>query len=91
MLRDIPQGDVQTTELIQLEYRRELYLRAVEVVRSDVAPDTWQAFELSAIEGISNDEVARRSGKSIGTVYAARSRVMKRLRDAVAEMDASEQ
>ncbi len=91
VLGETPQPDSQADELIQLEFRRELFLRAVEIVRTDVAPETWQAFELTTIGGMNRAEAARQLGKSIGTVYAARSRVMKRLRDAVAEMEASQQ
>ena len=77
----------ETDSLIELEYRRELYLRAAAFVRTDVDPITWQAFERTVIGGISNAQAAQELGKSIGTIYAARSRVMKRLRTAIAEIE----
>jgi len=77
--------------LFALEYHRELYLRAAEIVRTDVNCDTWKAFELTVIEGFSNSDAAIKLDKSIGTIYAARSRVMKRLRDAVADIEESQQ
>ena len=81
------QHDVETESLIELEYRRELYLRAAAFVRKDVDPVTWRAFELTVISGMSNADAAQELGKSIGTIYAARSRVMKRLRAAIAEIE----
>lgn len=79
--------DDETDSLIELEYRRELYLRAAALVRTDVDPITWQAFERTVIGGLSNAQAAQELGKSIGTIYAARSRVMKRLRTAIAEIE----
>ncbi len=81
------QHDVETESLIELEYRRELYLRAAAFVRKDVDPVTWRAFELTVISGMSNADAAQELGKSSGTIYAARSRVMKRLRAAIAEIE----
>lgn len=77
----------ETDSLIELEYRRELYLRAAACVRTDVDPETWRAFEMTVIGGVSNANAAQELGKSIGTIYAARSRVMKHLRTAVAEIE----
>lgn len=83
--------DPKTASLIEFEYRRELYLRAAEQVRVDIQPDTWKAFEMTAIEGMSNEAAAQELGKSIGVIYAARSRVMKRLSNIVSETEGSYQ
>ena len=87
LLKQVPQPDGETGSLIELEYRRELYLRAAEQVRIDIHPDTWKAFEFTAINGMSNEAAARELGKSVGTIYTARSRVMKRLSRIVAEIE----
>lgn len=63
------------------ELQREQLLRCAAIVRSEVNLETWQAFELTVIHGQSCEAAAETIGKSIGTVYAARSRIMKRLRD----------
>lgn len=68
---------------LALETLREEYHRAAAIVRNDVNADTWQAFELTTIHGKSCEEVADLLGKSVGTVYASRSRVMVRLRQQV--------
>lgn len=65
------------------EYRREVLLWAAAQVRDDVQPQTWQAFWLTAVEGRSCSEVAADLGLSIGSVYAARSRLLKRIREQI--------
>ena len=67
------------------EVMREQFLRAAAVVCTDVNSETWQAFELTVIQGLSCEDAATQLCKSIGTVYAARSRVFKRLRDQIEE------
>ena len=68
-----------------------MYLRASEQVRSKVENETWQAFELTAVNGMPIEEAARESGKSVGSVYAARSRIMKQLADIVSQLEKSYQ
>ncbi|MEM8671604.1 MAG: sigma-70 family RNA polymerase sigma factor [Planctomycetota bacterium] len=75
--------------VLDTEYQRQLYLRASEIVRTDVDPATWKAFELTTVDGMSSADAARELGKSVGTVYAARSRVMKRLSAIVSELEES--
>lgn len=89
LLEQLPEPDPATQSLVELEYRRELYLRAAEQVRVDIQHDTWMAFELTAIRGMSNKAAACELGKSVGTIYAARSRVMKRLTQIVTEIESS--
>jgi RNA polymerase sigma-70 factor (ECF subfamily) len=90
LLLDQPGDDPEADAQIELEYRRELYLRAAKIVRGDVEPETWRAFELTVIEERSIDEAAVELDKSVGTIYAARSRIMRRLRQAVQELEKAE-
>lgn len=69
------------------EYQREQYLRAAAMVRSDVNAETWQAFELTVIEGMTCEDAASVIGKSVGVVYASRSRIVKRLREQIELME----
>ncbi len=85
------QPDPETVSLIEWEYRRELYLRAARIVKRDVQPDTWRAFQLTVIDGMSNQAAAKELGKTLGTIYTARCRIMQRLRDLIAEMEAAEE
>ena len=90
LLLEQPSVDEESNAEIELEYRRELYLRAASRVRGDVDPETWQAFELTVIEGRSINAAAVQLDKPVGTIYAARSRIMRRLREAVRELERSE-
>ena len=83
---DSPQSDAE----IELEYRRELYLRAARQVRVDVEPETWRAFELTVIQEMNMDEAALALNKSIGAIYVARSRIMQRLREIIRELEERE-
>ena len=77
-------GNVETQ--IEYEYQRQLYRRAAEIVRDSVNADTWLAFFHTVVEGESTEVVAARLGKTIGNVHAARSRLMRRLQNAVREL-----
>jgi RNA polymerase sigma-70 factor, ECF subfamily len=90
LLLELPSDDLDSAAQIELEYRRELYLRAAKMVRHDIEPETWRAFEMTVIENRSIDEAATKLDKPVGTIYAARSRVMRRLRRAVQELEQSE-
>jgi RNA polymerase sigma-70 factor (ECF subfamily) len=87
LLEEQQHPDEETGREVDLEYRRELYLRAADLVRVDVHQDTWRAFEMTVIDEKDIDEVASQLGKSVGVIYAARSRVMRRLREAVRELE----
>ena len=62
------------------EYRDHLVGRAAEVMKAEFQPTTWQAFWGLAVEGKSGAEVAAALGLSVEAVYAAKSRVLRRLR-----------
>jgi RNA polymerase sigma-70 factor (ECF subfamily) len=70
------------------EFDRELLEHASERVRARVEPSTWEAFRLTAIEGLSGAEAAGRLGLGIYAVFKARSRVQKLLQQEVAELEA---
>jgi RNA polymerase sigma factor (sigma-70 family) len=65
------------------EYALRIFHWAASVVRPQVAEQTWQAFELTAIDGLNGTEVAASLNMSTGAVYLARSRVMSRLKQVV--------
>jgi RNA polymerase sigma-70 factor (ECF subfamily) len=82
-------GNIPSEPELDLEYKRQVYLRAAEKVRAKVTETNWMAFELTALEGVSIEQVARELGKSVGTIYAARSRIMKQLSDIVSRLEES--
>lgn len=66
---------------IDLEFMRERYQQAAAAVRRKIDALTWAAFEMTAIGGASCEFAAESLDRSIGSVYAARSRVMRRLQE----------
>ena len=66
-----------------------MFLRASELVRGKVSESTWQAFYRTSVLEEAVDEVANQLKVSIGSVYIARSRVMKRLQEAVRSLEDS--
>lgn len=67
------------------EYERSVFRWAAEKVREVVAGHTWDAFWLTSVEGISVSEAATRLKTRPGNIYFARSRVMSRIKELVAE------
>ncbi len=56
---------------------------AADQVRLRTDSSTWSAFWMTSIEGVTVEEAARKLGISVGQVYVARCRIVKRLREAV--------
>ncbi len=81
------EGGIDLDSQLEREYRRQLFRRAAEVVRSRTDENTWQAFAMTMIDGIPIAEAAKRLERSEAVVYAARSRIMRRLRDVVKELE----
>lgn len=71
-------------ELTEAEYRQQLVSRALKIMQSDFEPTTWRAcWEL--IEGERPAaEIAAELGLTAGAVYAAKFRILARLRQELA-------
>jgi RNA polymerase sigma-70 factor (ECF subfamily) len=78
------------SDLLRLEYRREVFRWAARQVRKEFHEDTWAAFWRTAVEGRAIEAVATELGKNRGSIYAARSRVMRRIQEKVAEFEEEE-
>ena len=83
VLGDVPSPDPGIESLIETEYQRELYLRASAIARRSVSEPVWLAFEWTVLQERPIEQVARLLNLSVGSVYAARSRVVRRLRDQI--------
>jgi len=94
-------GASQVQELmLTLEAREDLAQRLEEAfdlelleaakvrVRLRVAPHTWEAFRLLALEGLPVAEVADRVHLQAAMVYVARSKVQKMLQEEVQKLEA---
>jgi RNA polymerase sigma-70 factor (ECF subfamily) len=94
-------GDADVQELIQtLEARKDLLqkleeafdhelLEAAKVqVQLRVAPHTWEAFRLVALEGQPVADVAARVHLQVAMVYVAKSKVQKMLQEEIQKLEA---
>jgi RNA polymerase sigma factor (sigma-70 family) len=83
--QEAPEKD--NSSLVRMEVRRQLFREAAQRAREEFEESTFRAFWLTAVEDISIEEAAKRLNKNVGAIYAARSRVLKRLREIVQEME----
>lgn len=60
---------------------RQLFRRALDLIRADFTERTWQAFWRVTVDGCSPSEVAIELSMSQGAIRVAKSRVLHRLRD----------
>lgn len=65
---------------------RQLFRRALDLIRAEFEPRTWQAFWYSAVEGRPAKDVAADLGLSPGAVRVAKSRVLHRLRTELGDL-----
>lgn len=89
VLSEIP-ADPETDALINLEYRREIFQRAAQCVRGQSQEVTWLAFEMTELQQISIERTAALLQISSGSVYAARSRIMRRIRNTIRQLEESD-
>ena len=65
----------------------ELLEAAKERVRLRVAPHTWEAFHLMAVEGLPVAEVAARVHLQVAMVYVAKSKVQRMLQEEIGKLE----
>ncbi len=75
------------SDLLRLERRREVFRWAVRQIRKEFRQGTWDAFWLTAVEGRAVEVVAKELDKNRGAVYAARSRVIRRIQEKVTDYE----
>ena len=64
-----------------LDYGQMLLQQTMELMEPDFHPGTWQALRAVMAEGMTVDQAAETTGVSIWTIYSAKARLMKRLRE----------
>lgn len=72
----------------ELAASRHLLLTALRQIKENFEPGTWRAFELAWLEDQPAAQVAQQLNIPIDRVYVAKSRVLKKLEAAVAELSA---
>ena len=88
LLEDVAISDQPLSREILAEAHMESIRWATKEIEHEFSEATWQMFWLSTVKGNSVDQVAKRSGKSVGAVYIARCRVTKRLKEIVEQSSA---
>jgi RNA polymerase sigma-70 factor (ECF subfamily) len=64
-----------------LDYGRMLLLQTMALMEQDFQPATWKALRAVMAEGKTVDQAAEANGVSVWTIYSAKARMMKRLRE----------
>jgi RNA polymerase sigma-70 factor (ECF subfamily) len=72
------------------EFDRELLEAAAARVRQRVRPHTWDAYRLTAVEGLSGAETARQLGLKVATVFVAKSKVQGMLQEEIARLEGAD-
>jgi RNA polymerase sigma-70 factor (ECF subfamily) len=75
-------------QMLEEEYDQELLEAAKVRVQLRVAPQTWQAFCLLALEGLSGAQAAERLSMQVGAVFVAKSKVLKMLKEEMHRLEA---
>jgi RNA polymerase sigma-70 factor (ECF subfamily) len=71
-------------------FDRELMEMAIHRVRSRVASSTWEAFRLTALEGLSGAEASKRLSATVASVFVSKHRVQKLLKEEVTKLQADD-
>jgi RNA polymerase sigma-70 factor (ECF subfamily) len=82
-LAELP-GDSDLEEFWEAEYRQHLVRKALQIMRTEFEPTTWQACWEHTVTGKTAAAVGQELGLSEAAVYVAKSRVLRRLRQELA-------
>ncbi len=85
-----PAAPDDAEEAFEYEWRLERLNQAMEILRRESDPDTYQAFDLYALKGWRVEKVAKFLGMSKNAVYISKTRCLKRLRAIVKTLIAEE-
>jgi RNA polymerase sigma factor (sigma-70 family) len=86
LLEAQPAGDAEAEAEFAAEFRHRAFRWAADQVKNEFATSTWSAFWQTGVENKPVTDVAENLGLSAGAVYIARSRVLARLRERVAQL-----
>ncbi|MBX6314787.1 MAG: sigma-70 family RNA polymerase sigma factor [Isosphaeraceae bacterium] len=75
----------------QSPFDRELLELAMRRVRRRVAAVTWEAFRLTALEGLTGLEASNRLSVPVASVFVAKHRVQKMLREEIRKREARDE
>jgi RNA polymerase sigma factor (sigma-70 family) len=72
---------------LEEQFDLELFEEAGRRVRRRVQPQTWYAYELTAVECLSGAEAATRLGMSVAAVFTAKASVLRMLREETRDLE----
>jgi RNA polymerase sigma-70 factor (ECF subfamily) len=72
------------------EFDQEVLEQAMKRVQAIVLPTHWDAFRLTALEGLSGAEAAERTGMQVATVYVIRGKVQKQIQEEVQALESAD-
>jgi RNA polymerase sigma-70 factor (ECF subfamily) len=81
-LQELQDDASRISQIWDEEHNRHVMQQLLGLVRSRVAPQTWEAFHLLVIEATPPAEAAERLGMPLSSVYVAKWRVLQALRKA---------
>ncbi len=84
------ESDGKLSAAWEADFQRALAARAMENVKGEFQAATWDAFLLTAVEGLAPAQVSARVGLSVGAIYVAKSRVIARLRQEIERLQGDE-
>jgi RNA polymerase sigma-70 factor (ECF subfamily) len=82
-LADIDDPIVPPTEYSDKDRQEWLFYQAVAEIEQEANPQHWQAFWMSAIEGVDTATVAQTLGIRIGTAYSIKSRLLSLIKERI--------
>jgi RNA polymerase sigma-70 factor (ECF subfamily) len=72
---------------VEAEFDKELLEAAMVRARDRVAPSTWEAFKLSALDGVAPQSVADKLNVRVSQVYLAKHRVQKLVQEEIRTLE----
>ncbi|MCP5540804.1 MAG: sigma-70 family RNA polymerase sigma factor [Akkermansiaceae bacterium] len=82
-----PDASADPEEQWEHEYRRQLFYRAMPLLKKQLSEQTWRAFQGVVLDETDPAAVAEELGISLGAVYVAKSRVIARLREKIEQLE----
>ncbi|HEY3243053.1 MAG TPA: hypothetical protein VGM03_06845, partial [Phycisphaerae bacterium] len=73
-------------EVWEQEWRRHHLMYCLKLIKKEVAPDTYQAFDCYVLKEWPVERVTEALGVSANKVYVAKSRIEKKLREKMREL-----
>jgi RNA polymerase sigma factor (sigma-70 family) len=89
MLESLQARDDLITQL-EIAYDLELLDEALRRVRLRVQPQTWEAYQLTAVEGLSGADAAERLKMKVTSVFKAKSNIQKLVQEEVRYLEGSQ-